>query len=84
MFILVLFSQMFWSIVAIFTACEFGEQLGGAFFQIDYAIGMLGWYRFPIKLWSSLPIVMVAAQEPIELHAIGSVSCRRITFKNVG
>lgn len=75
---------MFWSVIAIFTACEFGEQLGSKFFEIDRRIVDLDWYLFPVKLWHMLPIVMVAAQEPIELHAIGSVSCRRITFKNVG
>lgn len=83
LFILVLLSEMFWSILAIFTACEFGEQLGSAFFEIDRGVVELDWYLFPIELWYWLPTVMVAAQEPIGIHAIGSVSCRRITFKNV-
>lgn len=83
MFILVLISEMFYSVVAVFMACEFGERLSNAFFQIDLGIAKLDWYRFPMDLWYMLPILIVAAQEPIELHAIGSISCRRLTFKNV-
>lgn len=74
---------MFWSVVAIFGACEFGARLSEAFNEIDIKIHQLEWYRLPADLWHMLPILIVAAQQPVELHAIGSISCGRLTFRKV-
>lgn len=39
---------------------------------------------FPYKAQQLLPMLFIFAQRPVELHVFGSISCDRITLKNVG
>lgn len=81
--IIVLLTDVFWSFVAIYAVCEFGQKLTNAFDNIEYETGQLRWYFFPIQLHRILPIFMIVSQRPVDLRVIGSISSDRITFKNV-
>lgn len=75
---------MFWSFVTIFGICEFGEQLSGTFAEInDVYVQFADWRLFPRKARLMLINVMMVAQPPMELSVFGSITCGRITFKNV-
>lgn len=74
---------MFWSFAGIFGTCEFGQRLSGTFEEINDVYDQFDWYLFPCDVQRILTFLRVVAQNPIELHVIGSVSCGRITLKNV-
>lgn len=75
--------QMFFSFAAIFAVCEFGARLSGKFEEINDMYNQLAWYLFPYKVQRMLSISIMVAQEPVELNVIGSISCGRITLKDV-
>lgn len=81
--VIALFIGIFWSFSAIFGVCEFGKSLTGSFEEINDIYHQFAWYRFPFKAQQMLITLLVIAQEPIELHVFGSISCGRITLKNV-
>lgn len=82
--VIIRMSMLTWSIFAIFIACECGERLSNAFDQIYYrVIDELDWHRCPDVMWKMLPMFVVAAQQRVELSVIGSISCGRVTFRNV-
>lgn len=74
---------MLWVFFAIFGICEFGERLTGGFEKINAMYNQFAWYLFPSKAQQMLTVLIMAAQEPIELQIFGSISCGRITFQNV-
>lgn len=75
---------MFWSFASVFGICEFGERLSGTFAEInDVYVQFADWRLFPYKSRRMLTQVMMVAQKPIELRVFGSISCGRITFKDV-
>lgn len=74
---------MFWSFAIIFGVCEFGEKLSESFGGIAYVYDKFTWYSFPYDVQHKLPTLIIFAQKPIELRVFGSISCGRITFKNV-
>lgn len=63
--------------------CEFGEQLSGAFGEINEVYDQFNWYLFPHKAQRVFTTPLMVAQKPVELCAFGTVSCSRITFKRV-
>lgn len=81
--LLSLYVQLFTTIVGIFGICEFGERISFAFYKINIALDRFKWYRLPKEVQKMLPIIMIAAQEPVQLNIFGSVACNRITFKEV-
>lgn len=80
---IVLLTDVFWSFVGVFAVCEFGQKMSNSFDKIEYESGQLRWYYFPIRIHQMMPTFIVVAQQPIELLIIESVSCDRITFKQV-
>lgn len=78
-----LYAQLFCSYVAVFGMCEFGERVSFAFHGTVIVLDRFKWYLLPNKAQKMLPTIMVAAQEPVQLQIFGSVSCNRITFKEV-
>lgn len=71
------------SFVIIYGVCEFGEKMTGAFEEINDAYDRFAWTVFPHDVQTLMPILIMAAQKPIELRVFGSISCGRITFRNV-
>lgn len=74
---------LFWSFTSIFAICEFGQRLCGAFEEINDAYNQLAWYLLPDNVQHMLTTLLMVAQKPVELEVFGSISCGRITFKNV-
>lgn len=74
---------MVYSIGLIFCICEFGEQLGRTFNEINDVYDDFAWYLFPCKAKHVLSYLMIVAQRSVELRVFGSISCGRITFKSV-
>lgn len=83
MAIWILASQAFWSFTAIFIACECAERLKTSFGTINDEIDAIVWYKYPLCVRRMIPILMAGAQQPVELCVIASISCNRLTFKNV-
>lgn len=75
---------MFWTFAAIFGVCEFGERLSATANGINDVYDQFAWYSFPWDVQQNITILIIFAQKPVSLRVVGSVSCGRITFKNVG
>lgn len=75
--------QLFFSFGGVFSFCEFGERVSMAFDEINIEIDQLKWHLLPCKIQRMLPIIFMAAQEPVEFHIFGSTSCNRKAFKKV-
>lgn len=74
---------MVMSFALVFLECEIGHELCSSFIEIDYAVEQMDWYKFPANLWRLLPMLMAAAQKPVNLRVFGSTSCAREDFKGV-
>lgn len=74
---------MFYLFAPIVGVCEFGEHLYGTFEEINAVYNQFTWYLFPYNVQQVLPVLLMAAQNPIELRVFGSIACGRITLKNV-
>ena len=68
----------------VFIACELGQRLIDAFDEISSTIDHLKWYSLPIEIQRLLPMIVVAAQQPVSVACFGSITCTREVFKNVG
>lgn len=68
-----------------FTFCigELGERMTGEFGEISETIEGFQWYKFPIEIQKSLPIIINEAHEPVVLNCFGSTACLRASFKVV-
>lgn len=84
MAVFILISQIFWTFIAIFIACECAYRQSQAFEDISGNLNTLDWYEYPLELWQMLPIITAAAQRKVGLCVIGSIYCDRVTFKKVG
>lgn len=67
----------------VFIACELGQRMYNAFEKIDFNIEQLKWYLFPSKIKRLLPMIIAAAQEPVEMECFGSMTCTREVFEKV-
>lgn len=74
---------IFWSLVANFLFCEFGESVTSQCNELNDALCQCEWYLFPIDLQRMFPIIMLTAQKPNILKGFGGVSLTREAFKNV-
>lgn len=73
----------FWSIILVFSACEFGQRFSNAFDSFDDELGQFDWYLQPIGIQRMLPMIIVNAQQPMLVQCYGNVPCGRETFKKV-
>lgn len=81
--IVILSIQLFDSFALVFGVCELGERLSETFEEINGVYDQFAWYLFPSKVQHILTTLLMFAQKPVELRIFGSISCARITFKNV-
>lgn len=81
--LLVLIVNGIFAFTTVFIACELGEGMIEAFDEIDSTIDQLNWYLFPIEFQQILPMIIVNAQQLIEMECFGSIACTRDVFKNV-
>lgn len=76
-------TEMVWAFVFIFIYCEFGERVNYGFTEVYDTICHFDWYSLPMEIQKMLPTIIIASQEPINLHGFGDVKCSRITSKIV-
>lgn len=67
----------------VFIACEFGQRIANAFSEINDLIEQFQWYRFPLQMQRTLPMVLNIGQEPVSLKCFGSLTCCRESLKKV-
>lgn len=74
---------VFWSFVANFLFCEFGENVTSHFNELNDIIGQGEWYSLPINIQQMLPTIMVITQKQIILRGFGGIVLTREAFKTV-
>lgn len=79
----VLIGPTIWTFIFIFAYCELGQRVSEAFDKPYDAISQLKWNLFPLDVQRVLPIIMVGAQQPIDLRGYMNISCTRERFKRV-
>lgn len=73
----------FWSFLAIFCMCEFGEQVTNQFIKFNDELDQCSWYLFPMQLQRMLIIVMINAQQPAVIQGYANAVCTRFAFNKV-
>lgn len=76
-------NEAFYAICIIFIICEFGERLTIAYDEMNCQIEQFDWYLFPIEIKRLLPILMIDAQQRVELQCFGTLSASRESLKKV-
>lgn len=74
---------MFWSFMVIFLLCNYGEQVTSEIEEIHDNLYDCDWYLFPIKEQRMMQLILVTAQQPINLQGFGNILLTRDTFKKV-
>lgn len=73
----------FWATALVFVVCEFGQRFSNAFDHFDHVLVQLEWYLLPVEIQKTLTIIIINAQQPIEISCFGNIVCGRETFKKV-
>lgn len=70
------------SFLLVFISCELIGRINYGF----EAIGNIQheWYLFPSNVQKMLPLILLYAQQPVNINCFGSIPCNRETFKKVG
>lgn len=79
----VLISYACYAFGLLFIVCEIGHQASVAFDRIWDKIDRFEWYLYPYEFIRMLPIIMIDAQQPVNLEFFGSIACSRFTFRKV-
>lgn len=78
-----LIADLSWSFGAVFVSCELCQQAVGAYYGISDDVGSVNWYLWPLKTKKKLPLIILNAQQTIEIRCFGGIACVRETFKVV-
>lgn len=81
--ILMTIFEAFYAVCIVFVTCERGEQFTITYGELENVIKEFDWYLFSIEIQRLLPIILLGAQQPIELQCFGSLSTSRESFKKV-
>lgn len=73
----------FWAIILVFTTCECGQRFSDAFKSFNGVLSQIDWYLLPISAQRILPMIIINAQQPMDVRCYGNVPCGRATFKKV-
>lgn len=77
------FSFLIYGFGLVFLDCELCQRATDKFDEICEQIGRFDWYLFSYKIQRMLPMILIAAQRPVEQVSFGSAVCSRDTFKRV-
>lgn len=69
--------------VCMFVACELGQRASNAFEEILEEFDNFNWYRFPLEISRSLPMIISVAQEPVALEVFASIAVCRDVLNSV-
>lgn len=72
-----------WPYILIFIYCELGHRVNEAFDGPYDAICQLDSYLYAMEIQQMLPVIILIAQQPIDLCGYGNFSCSRARFKSV-
>lgn len=72
-----------WAFGTLFFCCEIGQRGTNLFEEIDDKIAQIDWYLFPNDMKVTLLIIIMTAQQPVDIECFGSFSCKREVFKKV-
>lgn len=71
------------SFILVFLTCEVIGRITTEFEEVNEIIDQFAWYLFPLKVQQMLPMIMIHAQESVEIDCFGSTPTDRETFKKV-
>lgn len=66
-----------------FVTCELGQRGSNAFEEILDEFDKFNWYKFPLEISRSLPMILAVAQMPVALEVFASIACCRDVLKTV-
>lgn len=75
--------MLFWSIVLVGVACNFGDMLTHEFEMIDCELCRCDWYLCPMDVQRLILIVSANTQRSPIVTGFGNVQCTRESFKGV-
>ena len=75
--------MLFWSIVIVGFACNFGEMLSNQLDAIHAELCRCNWYLCPIDVRHIILIILANTQRPMIVTGFGNVQCTRASFKRV-
>lgn len=67
----------------VFMYAEFGNQISSQFDKIFDGFFEFDWYTFPLEIQQLMSTIIITAQKPMELRALGGTPSSRMTFKAV-
>lgn len=71
------------SFTLLLLACELAGRLSYRFENVNDLIDQFDWYAFPLEMQKILPVMMMNAQQPVEVKSFGSIASNRETFRKV-
>lgn len=81
--LIALIGQTVWCFIFIFIYCELGQRVNEAFDESYDTILQFNLYSFPMEIQRMLPIIILNAQQSVEIRGYGDFSCTRERFKSV-
>lgn len=75
--------QLFWTFVLLFILCYAGEEVSATFEDVADEIYQCEWDSFPYQIRRILPIVMIVAQDPVQIKGYGGIPCSLDRYKKV-
>lgn len=72
----------FWAYISLFLLCDIGENTADEFEKIDI-YHHCDWFKYPLTVQRTIPIVIINSQDSDAVEAFGNVSVNRDTFKKV-
>lgn len=69
--------------MSLFITCEVFGRISSKFDDINDIMNQYEWYFFPLNVQKILPIILIYAQQPVNIYCFGSIACNRETFKKV-
>lgn len=83
MVVMVLVMDLSYAFGFVYIVCELCQQASDGYEEMNDTIDQFDWPSYPIEIQRILPLVMSSAQQSAEFKVFGSITCRRVTFKNV-
>lgn len=72
-----------WTILQIFIFCELGDRITDQFNKIPNAIYHRNWYTFLKEIQRMIPMILMAAQQPVALQGFANLKFIRESFRKV-
>lgn len=63
---------------------NFGEDVIGAFVELNDEIFHMSWYLCPVNLQRYIVVMAAMAEKPVLMRGFATLNCSRQTFKQVG